>query len=181
MSHKYVTSIATSSLLALTLTGCATTDQKTNDATNQGLTNAQSTVNTAKNASSLSDSLVQELGVSALQASGGAGALFQVAQARMPGNDFQDLTKSVPEISGLLNSVAKPKSSGLSQLAAGASSLIGDDSNALGAVASLAETYQSLGLSSDMVKQFIPVITDYVSKNAGPKLTQSLISSLTGL
>lgn len=187
MSHKNRVSIVTSSLLALALTGCAT-DQQGNSFNNQDLNrtrstvnSAQSAVNTANNASSLTDALVQQLGVSPLQASGGAGALFQVAQARMPDNDFQQLTKSVPEVGSLLKGVSKPKSSGLSQLAAGTSALIGDKNNTLGTVANLAETYQSLGLSSDMVNQFVPVVTDYISKNAAPKLTQALISSLTGL
>lgn len=177
MTHKYVISLATSSLLVLTLTGC-TADQMQ---TSGGLNDTQPAVNTAKNATGLTDTLVQQLGISPLQASGGAGALFQVAQSRMSGTDFQQLTKSVPEVGSLLNSVAKPKNSGLSQIAAGTSALIGDKNNTLGAVAGLADTYQSLGLSTDMVNQFIPVVTDYISKNAAPKLTEALISSLTGL
>lgn len=183
MSNKTILNLATSSLIALSLTGCAT-GQKTAD---QALSNTQpavntatSAVNTAQSATGLTDSLVQQLGVSPLQASAGTGALLQVAQAKMPGNDFQQLTQSVPELGGILKAV-QPEPSGLSQLASGASSLMGDESNSLGAAVNLAETYQKLGLSSDMVGQFIPVITDYVSKNASPQLTQSLISSLAGL
>ncbi|MCK5354307.1 MAG: DUF2780 domain-containing protein [Methyloprofundus sp.] len=176
MSNKTILNLTISSLIALSLTGCAT-EQKNAD---QALSTTKTAVNSAQSATGLTDSLVQQLGVSPLQASAGTGALLQVAQAKMPGNDFQQLTQSVPELGGLLNAV-QPKPSSLSQLASGASSLMGDESNSLGAAVNLAETYQKLGLSSDMVGQFIPIITDYVSKSASPQLTQSLISSLTGL
>jgi len=178
MSHKYVLTLATSSLIALTLTGCTAEQALSN--TQPTLDTVQTSANTSQKSTGLIDSLVQQLGVSPTQASGGAGALLQVAQAKMPGNDFQQLTNSVPELGGLLNAV-QPKPSGLSQLAAGTSTLIGDESNSLGAAVNLAETYQKLGLSSDMASQFIPIITDYVSKSATPQITQSLISSLTGL
>ena len=176
MSNKTILNLTISSLIALSLTGCATGQNNAD----QALNTTKTALNSAQSATGLTDSLVQQLGVSPLQASAGTGALLQVAQAKMPGNDFQQLTQSVPELGGLLNAV-QPKPSGLSQLASGASSLMGDESNSLGAAVNLAETYQKLGLSSDMVGQFIPILTDYVSKNASPQLTQSLISSLTGL
>ena len=80
-----------------------------------------------------------------------------------------------------MNSVVQPKSSGLSQIASGTSALIGDESNSLGTIANLATTFQDLGMSSDMVSQFVPVITNYISKNASPQITQALISALSGL
>jgi len=172
MSKKHVVLIATSSLLALTLTGCAGTQQTANT--------APPAVN-ATQASGLTQALTQKLGVNSQQASAGAGALFQVAQSQMGGNDFQQLTGSMPEISGLINSATSSKPSGLSQIASGASSLLGDESNTAGAAVQAYETFQSLGMSSDMVKQFVPIMTDYVSKNAAPKITNSLISALTGL
>jgi hypothetical protein len=119
--------------------------------------------------------------VTPTQAAGGAGALFQVAQSKMSVGDFQQLTQSVPEVNGLIKSVTQSKPSGLSQIASGASALIGDESNTLGAAADLYSTFESLGLSGDMVSQFAPVITDYVSKNATPYLTKALTSALTGL
>jgi len=115
------------------------------------------------------------------QAAGGAGALFQVAQAKMSAGDFQQLTQSVPEVNSLMSRVTQPKSSGLSQMASGASALMGDESNTLGTAANLLSTFQSLGLSGDMASQFVPVITDYVSKNATPYLTKALTAALTGL
>ncbi len=127
----------------------------------------------------LTDRLVQELGVTPAQASGGAGSLFQVAKAGMQADDFNSLTSAVPEVSNLMG--AAPKKSGWSQVASGTSSIIGDESDTLGQAAALAESFQSLGLSSDMVGQFTPIITDYVKKEAGNQVSKALLGSLTGL
>jgi len=190
MITKQVVALTASSLLALTLTGCATQQAGTStvdqglNATQSALNTTQSAVNTAQAAKNadLTGLLTQQLGVSSTQAAGGAGALFQAAQSKMSANDFQQLTQSVPEVSGLMSGVTQPKEpSGLSQIASGASALMGDESNTLGAAVDLYSTFESLGLSSDMVGQFAPVITDYVSKNATPYLTKALTSALTGL
>ncbi|MBE0472275.1 MAG: DUF2780 domain-containing protein [Methyloprofundus sp.] len=189
MTTKHVLALTASSLLALTLTGCAT--QPAGTATiNQGLNATQSALNTtqsvvnmaqAAQSANLTSLLTQQLGISSAQAAGGAGALFQAAQSKMSAGDFQQLTQSVPEVSGLMSAVAQPKPSGLSQIASGASALMGDESNTLGTAANLYSTFESLGLSGDMVSQFAPVITDYVSKNATSYLTKALTSALTGL
>ncbi|SHE23718.1 DUF2780 domain-containing protein [methanotrophic endosymbiont of Bathymodiolus puteoserpentis (Logatchev)] len=175
MMTKHILALTASSLLILTLTGCAT-QQADIAAVDQGLNTAQ-----AVKSADLTGLLTQQLGVTPTQAAGGAGALFQVAQSKMSVGDFQQLTQSVPEVNGLIKSVTQSKPSGLSQIASGASALIGDESNTLGAAADLYSTFESLGLSGDMVSQFAPVITDYVSKNATPYLTKALTSALTGL
>jgi len=189
MTTKHVLALTASSLLVLTLTGCATQQAGTSsvdqglNATQSAINTSQSAVNTAQAAKNadLTGLLTQQLGVSSTQAAGGAGALFQAAQSKMSAGDFQQLTQSVPEVSGLMSSVTQSKPSGLSQIASGASALIGDESNTLGTAADLYSTFESLGLSGDMVGQFAPLITDYVSKNATPYLTKALTSALTGL
>ena len=189
MITKQVVALTASSLLALTLTGCATQQAGTStvdqglNATQSALNTTQSAVNTAQAAKNadLTGLLTQQLGVSSTQAAGGAGALFQAAQSKMSADDFQQLTQSVPEVNSLMSSVTQSKPSGLSQIASGASALMGDESNTLGTVADLYSTFDSLGLSSDMVSQFAPIITDYISKNATPYLTKALTSALTGL
>lgn len=174
MSTRHVLLFATSSLLALTLTGCASPSSK------QAAKTVQATANTAQ-ATGLTQLLTQKLGVNSQQASVGAGALFQLAQTKMGNNEFQQLTSSVPEVSSLINTVAPSKPSALAQIASGTSALIGDENDTAGAVVKAYETFKSLGLSSDMVSQFVPVMTDYVSRNAAPTITNALVSALTGL
>jgi len=196
MKKQTLLTCATTSLIALSLQGCATqktasntVDQSLNstqsvlNTTQSTLQNTQKAVDTAqsiKNAG-LAGVLTQQLGVNSTQATAGAGALLQVAQAKMSTGDFQQLAQSVPEVNGLINSVAAPKTNGLSQIAAGTSVLLGDKNNTLGSAVNIVNTFQQLGLSSDMVGQFIPVISNYVSQNATPYLTNALISSLSGL
>ncbi|MCF7970461.1 MAG: DUF2780 domain-containing protein [Methylococcaceae bacterium] len=189
MTTKSILALTVFSLLAVTSAGCTAQQAGTNtvdqglSATQSVLNTTQSAINTAQAAKStgLAGLLTQQLGVSSAQAVGGAGALFQVAQSKMSAGDFQQLTQSVPEVNSLMSSVTQPKTSGWSQMAAGASALMGDKSNTLGTAVNLVSTFQELGLSGDMVSQFVPLITDYVSKNATPYVTNALTSALTGL
>jgi len=184
MLNKQGLSISAISILALTLSGCANQNtQGALDTTQSSIHSAQSAVDTAQAVkdNGLAGALSSELGVNSVQAAGGAGALFQAAQANMTANDFQQLTQSVPEINTLIGSAPKTQTDGLSQLASGASALMGDKDNNLGKAATLVNSFQELGLSADMVSQYVPVVTNYVSQNATPYLTKALISALTGL
>jgi hypothetical protein len=129
--------------------------------------------------SALTNRLVQELGITPAQASGGAGSLFQVAKAGMQANDFSHLVSAVPEVSHLIG--AAPKKSGWSQVASGTSAIIGDKNDTLGQAAALAENFKNLGLSTDMISQFTPIISDYVKQEAGNQISKALLSSLAGL
>jgi len=192
MQKNQICKLATSSIVILVLSGCATDAGKAGLNTGNVLATTQSTLNTAQSAvdtvksvqqaASLTEALTQKLGVSSEQAAGGAGALLLAAQSRMKADDFQQLIRSMPEVGTLTKVVAKPKEiSGWTQVASGASALMGDKNNTLGQAAGLVSSFQELGLSASMVQKYIPVVTDYVSKNAAPYLTKALVSALTGL
>ena len=118
--------------------------------------------------------LVHRLNISPQQALGGAGAIFQMAQGNMNPQAFATLSKSVPGMDSMLN--AAPA---MSNLSGGLSSLMGDNSNALGNITALAASFQQLNLSPDMVSQFIPIVTNYVSKTSGQATANLLQSALT--
>ena len=122
----------------------------------------------------LVDILVHRLNISPQQALGGAGAIFQMAQGNMNPQAFATLSKSVPGMDSMLN--AAPA---MSNLSGGLSSLMGDNSNALGNVTALAASFQQLNLSPDMVSQFIPIVTNYVSKTSGQVTADLFRSALT--
>ncbi len=92
--------------------------------------------------------LTDRLEVSPRQAAGGTAALLKEAAAKMPKSNYAALLKDIP---------------GLSQLA---------DGKSLGNLMNLAsqsgftvdQAFKSLGMNSDMVKQFTPVILDYAKK-----------------
>lgn len=121
----------------------------------------------------LVDILVHRLGVSPQQALGGAGAIFQTAQGNMNPQAFATLSKSIPGMDSMLN--AAPAISGVS----GLSSLTGSSGTAVSSVAALAASFQQLNLSPDMVGQFIPVVTNYVSKTSGQATANLFQSALT--
>lgn len=97
-----------------------------------------------------------------------------MAQGNMNPQAFATLSKSVPGMDSMLN--AAPA---MSNLSGGLSSLMGDNSNALGNVTALAASFQQLNLSPDMVSQFIPIVTNYVSKTSGQATANLLQSALT--
>lgn len=122
----------------------------------------------------LVDILVHRLNISPQQALGGAGAIFQMAQGNMNPQAFATLSKSVPGMDSMLN--AAPA---MSNLSGGLSSLMGDKNNTLGNVTALAASFQQLNLSPDMVSQFIPIVTNYVSKTSGQATANLLQTALT--
>lgn len=123
----------------------------------------------------LVDILSHRLGVSQQQALGGAGAVFQMAQGNMEPQAFATLSRSIPGMDSMLS--AAPA---MSNLSGNLSSLMGDGNNTLGNATALAASFQQLNLSPDMVGQFIPVITNYVSKTSGSAAATLLQSALTG-
>jgi len=120
--------------------------------------------------SKLIGSLVDKLGVSEEQATGGAGAVFKEAKNNMSSGDYSQLLSSVPGIDSLISKA--PQSGGL---AGKASSLLGGSA---GSMTGLADSFSKLGLSPDMVNQFVPVILDYVQSEGGQQAMTLLKSAL---
>ncbi len=181
--------IALTSLISIM--GCAATSSPNNplSTVDRGLSTIESTAQSGKqvldagtaaasttgvNQIGLVDILVHRLNISPQQALGGAGAIFQMAQGSMNPQAFATLSKSVPGMDSMLN--AAPA---MSNLSGGLSSLMGDKNNTLGNVTALAASFQQLNLSPDMVNQFIPIVTNYVSKTSGQATANLFQSALT--
>ena len=64
-------------------------------------------------------------------------------------------------------------------MAGGLSSLMGSGNSTLGNMAALAASFQQLNLSPDLVGQFIPIITNYVSQTSGQMTANLLQTALT--
>ena len=123
--------------------------------------------------SKLIGSLVDKLGVSDEQATGGAGAVFKEAKNNMDPGDYSQLLKAVPGIDSLMS--AAPQAGGL---ASTASSLLGGSGGSAKGMANLADSFSKLGLAPDMVNQFVPVILDYVQSEGGQQAMTLLKSAL---
>ena len=121
--------------------------------------------------------LVSSLGVNEDQAKGGAGLLFNLAKDKLGAGDFQQITDKIPGISDLLGAAPTPSTTasagdsvmgalGSAAAALGAGGL-GDKLGGLGNLASLASGFSQLGLSSDMVGKFAPVVLSFVQSQGG--------------
>ena len=120
--------------------------------------------------------LTKNLGVSSEQAEGGAGAIFNAASKNMSVADFTKVTDSLPEVTSLMNKVSL-SDSGSGGLG-GFSSMLGKSGSSLSVLAGLSDTFSKLGLSSDMVGKFIPIVLEYAQSKGGSQIANLLKSAL---
>jgi hypothetical protein len=109
-------------------------------------------------------SLVSKLGVTPKQAEGGAGALLGLAKGKLKADDYAKVATAIPGTDKLIASAPAadaPKAGGALGAAAGT---MGTQAAGL---AGLAPVFSKLGLKSDMVAKFAPVVVDYAQKKGG--------------
>jgi Protein of unknown function VcgC/VcgE (DUF2780) len=180
---KILTTIVAIAMIE-TLAGCATAPQNVAQTSNAALPSAATTVAkqlpplgtagiagsaaSATQPAGLVNILVQRLGVTPQQATGGAGSIFSMAKQSMSSANFSQVSKAVPGMAQYLAaapSLGAPTSGG--GLMGAAASALGGGGGALGNMAALAGSFQNLGLDSGMMGKFIPVILQYVQNQGG--------------
>jgi hypothetical protein len=122
----------------------------------------------------LVQTLAKQLNVTDAQASGGAGAIFNYAKSSLPTNEYAKVESAVPEAAELVKNA--PSTDSTASAAAGA---LGKAGGSTAGIASLGSSFQKLGLSTDMVGQFVPVVVDYVDKKGGSEVGGILKKVLT--
>ncbi len=127
---------------------------------------------------SLIELLVKKTGATGNQAQAGAGALFQIAKAKMQGDLFAKLEQSVPGMQGMLG--AAPVLSQQNGLVGRLSSMAGASGGTAGTLISAASSFQQLGMSPAMVQQFVPLVISYVKNQGNDALVNSLSTALIG-
>jgi len=126
---------------------------------------------------SLVNLIIQQLGVTETQAQGGAGSIFSLAKEKLSPPDFSQVANTVPDMNGLLDAAPK-KEGNLGGMFGGVTSMIGGGGSSLEGLAGLASSFSQLGLSPDMVNQFVPVILDYVKSSGGETVSNLLAAVL---
>ncbi len=119
--------------------------------------------------------LTTQLGVTDAQASGGAGTILGYAKDKLGDKDFKAVSDALPETKSLL--AAAPKTEKTSALGSLGSSLGGAAGSALG-LASLGGSFKKLGLSSDMIGKFVPIVMSYAQSKGGDTVGKLLGSVL---
>ena len=120
--------------------------------------------------------LVQQLGVSDEQASGGAGLLFKLAQEKLSSGDFSQMEGAVPGVENLISSA--PQAGGLAGALGGLVSSFGGGGSQLAGLAELAGGFKNLDLDSGMIGKFIPIVLSFVQSKGGDALKQMLAKVL---
>jgi hypothetical protein len=105
---------------------------------------------------SLTRSLTGNLGVSPSQAMGGVGSMLSYAQSKLTPSQFQGIAKALP---GAESSIEAAKSLGAAA---------GPITDKVG----LTSAFSKLGMGSDMVSKFVPVVSDAISKSGGADLAK---------
>jgi hypothetical protein len=124
----------------------------------------------------LVDLLSGQLGITKNQAEAGAGSIFQLAEKNLSVEDFASVAKVIPGIEQMM--AAAPKEDVSSGAFGGISSKLGSASDMLGGMAGLKSSFGKLGLSGDMVGEFVPIILDYVKKKGGERVMNLLKGAL---
>ena len=123
---------------------------------------------------SLVQTLASQLNVSEDQAAGGAGAIFNYAKGALPTDDYTKVEKAVPEAAELVKKA--PAADSTTSAVGGA---VGKAAGNAAGLASLGSSFEKLGLNSDMVGKFVPVVVNYVDKKGGSEVGGLLRNVLT--
>lgn len=119
--------------------------------------------------------LTSQLGVTEKQAKGGTGSLLNYAKGKLSETDFAKVAQAIPGVGEFLD--AAPKSGGTAGAAGAASSLLGGKAGG-GGLLSLAGQFAELGLGSDMIGKFVPIIVSYVKSTGGESVAGLLAGAL---
>ena len=143
------------------------------DVTNAISQNTSTPQATSSQASGLTEMLSKQLNISNKQASGGVGSILSYAESVLPSNKFQTLKSAIPNAQSLMSIAPKGNSTlgGLSSL----TNAMGG--NSISKMASLASQFSSLGLNSDTISKFIPIIMQYF-KSSNKTEAGNILSSL---
>lgn len=123
--------------------------------------------------------LVSNLGVTEKQATGGAGALFKLAQNAL-GNDFTQVSDAIPGVTDMISKAPESDGIDFGNVASMALSAFGaGDSTAgkLGAMTSAIGLFKELDLDSEMVAKFLPLVLDFAKSKGGEAVFDLLTKS----
>ena len=126
--------------------------------------------------------LTSQLGVTEKQATGGAGSLFQAAKNSLSTEDYSQVSEAVAGIDSLVEAAPAVSEStgGISKKVSGVTKGLGSltkTAQSVNQMAAVKDQFSQLGLDTDMVSRFVPVILDYAKSQGG----QTVMNLLKGV
>src|SRR5215471_17201256 len=108
--------------------------------------------------------LTKHLSITPAQAIGGSGAIFGLAKSKLKPEDFLKISNTVPGMDDLLKAAPIGNRGGATDpFSAMGTALPGK----AGAIASLAGSFQQLGLDPKMAMKFLPVMSQFLKVKGG--------------
>ncbi len=116
----------------------------------------------------LISTLVNTLGITEKQAEGGTGALLKNAKENLSQKDFDKVSDAVPKVNDYIAQAPSTDSGNAAGglLSSGLSSL-GGSAGKIGGMAGLADSFSKLGMNTETMTQFIPVVLKFMDSEAG--------------
>ncbi len=111
----------------------------------------------------LLNQLTQNLGVTEDQARGGTGLIMKMAQEKLGVGDFNQIADTIPGIQNIIKTA--PELSGTEKALGVASSTVGGGGG--GNLANLTNGFSKLGLDTQMVTRFVPIVLSFVQSKGG--------------
>lgn len=123
----------------------------------------------------LLNQLKQNLGITEEQAKGGTGLIIKMAKQKLGTGDFSAMTNTIPGLENLISSA--PKITTTEKVVGNVSSALGSETEGLGNLASLATGFSQLGLDSQMINRFVPIVLSFVQSKGG-NTTRSILEKV---
>ncbi len=112
--------------------------------------------------------LVSALGITEKQAEGGVGALFNNAKENLSAEDFNKAAEAVPGVDKYMAEAPSSDSDeGAGGLLKGGLSSLGGGASKIGNLAGLTDSFSNLGMNTETMTKFIPIVVDFMESNAG--------------
>jgi uncharacterized protein VcgC/VcgE DUF2780 len=172
MIHTHRLQVVVAASAAVVFSACASKSGKVTTAESAGsvASSAASSATSALSgalapASALIGSLTKSIpGLSQAQAILGAGSLFGLAKAKMPGDQFSQLASAVPGTQALVDEATKAGLPAASELAGG--------------LASLTPMLSKAGINANMLSQLVPALGKAVSAAGGQGLGDAFLAAV---
>lgn len=151
----------------------------TSTATNTAM-DTVTAIATSETASNLTSMLVSSLGVTDKQATGGLGSLFGQTKQNLNAEQFGQIAQYVPDMDTLLKAAPAISGSGGKNLG-GLLGNAGKIASSMQGAGQVMKQFEALGLSSDMISQFIQIAMSFLQKEGGSETTDLLKMGLGSL
>lgn len=138
---------------------------------------------TATSVNGLLGNLTSSLGVTNEQAEGGLASIMNYVKENVTASDFNQIGQSLPGLSGIMQAVPDVSNMTAGNGLSGLMDKVGSYSDSLKAVNEVKKQFETLGLSPDMVSQFVNQIQRYLNTPQGAeakKLVMQGVGKLLG-